>query len=67
MKRFMLRSLACVLAVVLTVSRLWSCPVGLAPPQTFSEQFVLSYLVVGAALRRVDGVGGGQPARSVLR
>ncbi len=67
MKRFMLRSLACVLAVVLTVSRLWSCPFCLAPPQTFSEQFVLSDFVVVAALLRVDGVGGGQPARSVLR
>lgn len=67
MKRFMLRALACVLAVVLTVSRLWSCPFCLAPPQTFSEQFVLSDFVVVAALLRVDGVGGGQPARSVLR
>jgi hypothetical protein len=67
MKRLIVRSLAGVLAVLLPLGQLWSCPFCLAPPQTFSEQFVLSDFVVVAELLRVEAVGGGQPARSTLR
>lgn len=67
MKPFVLRSLAIFLAFVLTLDQVWSCPFCLAPPQTFSEQFVLSDFVVVAGLLRVQQSAEGQPARSVLR
>lgn len=67
MKRLMLRLLAGLLVFCLTVGQIWSCPFCLAPPQTFSEQFVLSDFVVVAELLGVDEVGGGQAARSRLR
>lgn len=67
MKPLILRFLVIFLASVLTSGWLWSCPFCLAPPQTFSEQFVLSDFVVVASLLRVEQPEAGQPARTALK
>lgn len=56
-----------VFAVLVVSCRLMACPFCLAPPQTFSEQFLLADVVVIAELLKFEVLSEGTQPKSTLR
>lgn len=56
-----------VFAVLVVSCRLMACPFCLAPPQTFSEQFLLADVVVIAELLKFEVLNAGTQPKSTLR